>query len=185
MRKQTSVRMRPSVTACLLYASLATLALAIGCVRSNSPVTEAPSPVPTASQEQLKELTVLNKRASELYQAGKYAEALPLAQRAAELSEKALGPEHPDVATTLNNLAALYDATGQYATAEPLHQRALTILEKALGPAHPYVATMLNNLADVYRLMGAYAKAELLYQRVLAIREKALGPEHPTVGGGC
>ena len=36
--------------------------------------------------------------------------------------EKALGPEHPDVATSLNNLGTLYQNMGEYAKAEPLLQ---------------------------------------------------------------
>ena len=43
---------------------------------------------------------------------GKYAEAEPLYQRALEIREKALGPEHPDVALSLNNLAMLYMPKG-------------------------------------------------------------------------
>lgn len=35
------------------------------------------------------------------------------------ISMKALGSDHPDVATGLNNLAELYSAQGQYAPAEP------------------------------------------------------------------
>ena len=35
-------------------------------------------------------------------------DAEPLHQRALAICEKALGPEHPDVAMSLNNLAALY-----------------------------------------------------------------------------
>ncbi|HLF84140.1 MAG TPA: CHAT domain-containing protein, partial [Blastocatellia bacterium] len=107
--------------------------------------------------------------------------AEPLYQRALAFGEKALGPDHPHVATALNNLAALYRAKGDYAKAEPLYQRALAIGEKALGPDHPYVATSLNNLALLYNTKGDYAKAEPLYQRSLAIREKALGPDHPDV----
>ena len=34
--------------------------------------------------------------------------------------EKALGPDHPDVARSLNNLAVLYYEQGRYADAEPL-----------------------------------------------------------------
>ena len=41
-----------------------------------------------------------------------------------QIQEKALGPDHPDVATSLNNLALLYYNQGQYAKAEPLYQRA-------------------------------------------------------------
>ena len=44
-----------------------------------------------------------------IYQAqGRYAEAEPLHKRALAIGEKALGPEHPEVATWLNNLALLY-----------------------------------------------------------------------------
>ena len=112
---------------------------------------------------------------------GKYEEAEPLYQRALAIKEKALGPDHPDVATSLNNLALLYKAQGKYVEAEPLYQRALAIREKALGPEHPDVAKSLNNLAELYQDQGKYSEAEPLYQRSLAIKEKALGPEHPDV----
>ena len=86
-----------------------------------------------------------------LYDAqGRYAEAEPLYKRALAIREKALGPDHPDVAPSLNNLAALYDPQGQYAQAEPLYKRSQEIREKALGPNHPDVATSLNNLAVLY-----------------------------------
>jgi tetratricopeptide repeat protein len=49
-----------------------------------------------------------------LNQEGHFAEAVSLAQRALTLREGALGPKHPDVATSLNNLAALYYSTGEY-----------------------------------------------------------------------
>jgi CHAT domain-containing protein/Flp pilus assembly protein TadD len=95
--------------------------------------------------------------------------------------EKALGRDHPAVATALNNLALLYHNQGRYAEAEPLYQRSLAIREKALGRDHPYVATSLNNLAELYRSQGRYGDAEPLYQRSLAIGEKALGRNHPAV----
>ena len=97
------------------------------------------------------------------------------------IREKALGPNHPDVAQCLNNLAELSHEMGDYAKAEPLYQRAMVIREKALGANHPDVADSLNNLAMLYKTMGDYAKAESFYQRVLTIREKVLGPEHPNV----
>ena len=81
---------------------------------------------------------------------GRYAEAEPLYKRALAIREKALGPDHPDVALSLNNLAFLYDKQGRYADAEPLYKRSLAISEKALGPDHPDVATSLNNLAALY-----------------------------------
>src|SRR6202521_4695264 len=98
---------------------------------------------------QLVEAEALNKQVIELYRAGKYAEATPLAERALAIREKALGPDHPDVAQSLNNLAELYDNQGRNGETEPLYKRALAIREKALGPDHPLVAQSLNNLAGL------------------------------------
>jgi CHAT domain-containing protein/tetratricopeptide (TPR) repeat protein len=112
---------------------------------------------------------------------GRGHDAEPLDLRALAITEKALGPDHPDVATSVNNLAVLYEDQGRYAEAEPLYQRALAITEKALAPDHTDVGIQLSNLAGLYRVQGRYAEAEPLYQRALAIIEKARGPDHPDV----
>src|SRR5262245_37304235 len=67
-----------------------------------------------------------------LDRAGKFDEALPLAERELTIREKVLGPEHFEVANSLNNLAIVYSKTGSYEKAESLFQRALTIREKVL-----------------------------------------------------
>ena len=131
--------------------------------------------------DDLAEAKRLNDEVVRLYGEGKYDEAIPFAERALAIQEKALGPDHRQVATYLNNLAELYRAKGAYAKAEPLYQRALMIREKTIGPDHPEVAQSLNNLAVFYDAEADYAKAEPLYQRALAIKEKALGPDHPAV----
>jgi len=130
-----------------------------------------------------REAIELDKKAAELYRAGKYQEAIPIAEKVVQLREKLYGSDHPATADSLNKLAMLYKNMGDYAKAEPLYQRALAIREKALGPDHPTTADSLNNLAMLYKSMGDYAKAEPLYQRALAIREKALGPDHPATAG--
>jgi tetratricopeptide (TPR) repeat protein/CHAT domain-containing protein len=131
-----------------------------------------------ATAQQADEATALNTQSLKLFNEGKYSEAIPLAQRALAMREKALGPDHPDVAVSLNNLATLYNAQDRYAEAEPLFKRALAIHEKAQGPDHPDVGTSLANLAALYQDEGRYAEAEPLFRRGLAIREKALGPDH-------
>jgi tetratricopeptide (TPR) repeat protein len=79
---------------------------------------------PPAMAQQGDDADALNAQVVKLYQAGKYAEAIPIALRALALREKALGPDHADVGTSLNNLALLHQAQGRYADAEPLHKRA-------------------------------------------------------------
>jgi tetratricopeptide (TPR) repeat protein len=110
---------------------------------------------------------------------GDYAQAVPWCQQSLSVTQRRLGEDHPDVATSFNNLALLYQAQGRYAEAEPLLQRALAIWDQALGHEHPQGTIGLNNLAELYHTQGRYAEAEPLYQRVLAIREKTLGAEHP------
>jgi tetratricopeptide (TPR) repeat protein len=100
------------------------------------------------------EWDILNQEAIELYQQGKYDRAVIVAEKALEVAEANVGPNHPDVATSLNNLAALYYTQGDYAKAEPLYKRSLAIREKALGPNHPVVAISLNNLAVLYKTQG-------------------------------
>src|SRR5215831_12033172 len=103
----------------------------------------------TEKDRVLQEALKLHTESQRLSRAGKYDESRPMAERALELREKALGPEHPDVAQSLNNLAILYRLKGDNAKAEPLYQRALAIFEKALGPEHPDFARSLNNLANL------------------------------------
>jgi len=100
------------------------------------------------------------------------AEAEPLYQRAMQIREQTLGPDHLDVASSLNELAGLYLDQGQYVRAEPLFQRALQIREQTLGPDHALVARALNNLALLSWLQGRYTEAEPLYQRAMQIEEQ-------------
>ena len=123
----------------------------------------------------------LNQQVEQLYQQGRYAEAIPVAKEALRVAETTFGPNDPNTATSLDNLAVLYYVQGKYAEAEPLFIRALAIGEKTLGPDHLNVATNLYNLGALYNRQGKYAEAEPLYRRALAIQEKALGPDHPDV----
>jgi len=124
---------------------------------------------------------VLYQKFVNLYEQGRYQEAIQYAKELIPAGEKAFGKGHINVAIFMNNLAGLYRSLGDYAKAEPLYKRSLSIREKALGPDHPDVASSLNNLAILYYSLGDYAKAEPLYNRALAIFEKALGHDHPNV----
>src|SRR5262245_5570176 len=85
------------------------------------------------------DLKALNERIIALYQVGKYAEALPQAQRYVEETKRRFGVNSPQHATALNHLAALFQATNRLAEAEPLVRRALAIDEESYGPDHPTV----------------------------------------------
>ena len=58
---------------------------------------------------------------------GKFPHAEPLFKRALAISEKTLGPDHPNVATSLENLAQLYRDIGHENKAKPMEKRAAAI----------------------------------------------------------
>lgn len=86
----------------------------------------------------------LEKQVFNLYEQGRYQEAIPLAHKVLLIHEKSLGPEHPHVAGCLYNLARLHQDQGNSAEALPLFQRSLSIQEKTLGSEHLGVATCLR-----------------------------------------
>ena len=91
----------------------------------------------------------MNNLALLLQSQGDYAAARPLYERALAIREQALGPAHPDTATSLNNLAYLLWAQGDYAAARPLYERALQIVEQVLGVSHPTTNIIRANLATL------------------------------------
>jgi tetratricopeptide (TPR) repeat protein len=62
---------------------------------------------------------------------GRYDEAVKLLERGLAITEKASGPDNPDIANVLTALATAYRAQGRYDEAEPLLKRSLAITEKA------------------------------------------------------
>jgi tetratricopeptide (TPR) repeat protein len=112
---------------------------------------------------------------------GQYQESEKLLKRALELREKALNPEHLDLASSLNDLGELYWNKGKYEEAEPLYRRALSIRENALNQEHPDVAMSLNNLAALYFCQRKYEEAEPLFKRALAIYENIHESKRPNI----
>ncbi|WNG43125.1 tetratricopeptide repeat protein [Archangium minus] len=131
--------------------------------------------------EQLTEARRSVEEGVKLKAAGRYPEAALLIERALPIQEAALGPRHPDVASSLAQLGDLYVYQGFYSEAAPLFERALSIQEEALGSHHLEVAASLNLLGDLHGKLGRYSEAESLISRALAIREAALGPHHSVV----
>ncbi len=86
--------------------------------------------------------------------AGDFAGAEALLREAAALQSAALGPRHPDLASTFNNLAVACEMTHKPADAELFYRRAYAIAAAALDPTHPLVATSRDNLHDFCQTRG-------------------------------
>ncbi|HYH94922.1 tetratricopeptide repeat protein, partial [Hyalangium sp.] len=125
--------------------------------------------------------TLIGDIGATLHLKGDYTEALEHLQRALAMSEKRLGPDHPEVALRLNNVGFALAFQGDYAKALAHCRRALVIAERVLGPEHLLVASILGSMGTALAAQGDYAEALKHFQRELEMEERILGPEHPIV----
>lgn len=96
--------------------------------------------------------------------------------------KRALGKDHPEVATVLGALAKLRHVVGRNDQAEQLWRQALAIRERAFAPNDLLLATTLESLADCCAPQsGRIADAIAHRERALEIRLTTSGPGHPSV----
>jgi tetratricopeptide (TPR) repeat protein len=110
-----------------------------------------------------------------------YRRASALYREQSALLAEALGPDHPDTATSYDNVAVNLNAQGRYSEAEPLFRKALEIRERVLGPDHPDTAASYNNVAFNLTAQGRAGEAEPLYRKALEIFERVVGLDHPSI----
>lgn len=107
-----------------------------------------------------------------MMQTGRNSEAGQQMRQAMELLTSALGPEHPDVATTLHNLAMLEVITGQYTEAAKHHDRAARIYEGVFGSSHLRTGTTLADLSRALALDGEPGRAAENMIRAISILQR-------------
>ncbi len=171
-------RSKYEVMKSLFFASVITLSTFHTAIAQTTP---PPSQSDGAKSVELREASSLNAQAIELYNKGRYDEAIPLAKRALEIRERLLGAGDPLLGDALQNLGSIYSGKKNYGEALSLYKRALSIFEKALGPENARTANTLHNLGWLYYAQGNMGKAEESFQRSLAVREKVFGPNHNDV----
>lgn len=97
-------------------------------------------------------------RINALMSAGKYPEALPLAQGMVASLEKS--DNGRELAAALNNLGQIYAGQGRDDLAEPLYKRAIALIEKSHVLETPLLSAELTNLAALYQRHGRFTEAE-------------------------
>jgi CHAT domain-containing protein/tetratricopeptide (TPR) repeat protein len=134
--------------------------------------------LPAAERTRLDEAAELNARVMQLWQAGKYREALPLAEKDVAIRREVFGENHPYYASSLLRLGAQHRRLGAYAAARSYCLQSLAIDRKVLGEEHPDTALSYFCLADILLAQGKFAEAEPLARKALAIRQNVLGEDH-------
>jgi CHAT domain-containing protein/Tfp pilus assembly protein PilF len=122
-------------------------------------------------------MDALSKQEVALAKAGKFAEALPLAQQLLDMREKRLGPEHIKVADSLGDIGICYLQLSQPEQAIPALQRALALRDKLLGPLHDDTIGTLQLLAVAYDGLNDVTHAAPIEQRLLTSLEKTRGKD--------
>ncbi|XP_071149515.1 nephrocystin-3-like [Mytilus edulis] len=108
---------------------------------------------------------------------GQLNQAVSALQKALEIRETTLHPDHPIVARTHHILAGLYAQWGKFSTAEDFYKQALALYENEYGMDHPLVATELEALAQLYQRQDRHDQADPLKKRSVNIRKKQKSPK--------
>jgi CHAT domain-containing protein/tetratricopeptide (TPR) repeat protein len=165
------------------FALVAGLCCALTPALAAGPPTKAapPAAAPAAKGARPTEADPLEllRRASELFLAGKYSEAIPVSKQLIATFESMGMGDQPIQAQNYAMLGDLYRFSGDYAAAETAHRKALAMRVKAFGNEHADVAASLVNLHHLYAAQGRYDEAETLLGDALAMRERLLKPDDP------
>lgn len=114
------------------------------------------------------------ERFRELYDAGRYEEALPLALRVVELSEKSADSDY-ELPIAHNNVGATQLQLGQYASAEASYLRSLEILESTQGISSRRLIAPLTGLGNIHAAQDRHEVAAGYFLRALSVSRRADG----------
>ncbi len=113
-----------------------------------------------------------------LFAAGRYREALPLAERmVAEADSAAVSSR--DLPVALNDLAATQLRLGDFRGAEASYMRSLGLLEHSQGISSLQFLPPLAGLAAVYATQNRHELAVDFYRQALGVHRRALGLFNP------
>ena len=150
------------------------------------------------------------RQLEQLQTAGKFDDALKVAETLAKLRTKAQGANHWQTVNARWDLEAVnrvlrqgkegrddyarsfllwakaqaLESKGQFREAQGLRQKTLAIWQKVLGEDHPNTASSYNAVANNLSVQGRYSEAGEGYGKALAIYRKALGEDHPNTATG-
>lgn len=112
----------------------------------------------------------LDRYCSLLLRTGRYADAVPVAERLLKIRTAAAGGNGIAMAGARNQLALAYKLSGRVRDAIPLYEQTLKAFQGQKDLANtPVTATVMHNLAAAYATAGRVADAERLYQAGLEL----------------
>jgi tetratricopeptide (TPR) repeat protein len=136
--------------------------------------------LPAQAQAELAQEMRLDAELGQLYQRGRFRDAVPVARRLLAIRQWQLGEEDDETAIWLGVLAFFLKESGNYAAAQPLFEKALRIFRTVLGDHHPTTARGYNNLASNLGGQARYTEAQPLFEKAVLISCKVRGENDRT-----
>ena len=124
-------------------------------------------------------IQLLSTAATSLQDAGQLDTARPLLDRALDIAQEDLGPDHPSTLTTRSNLASWLGEAGQPAQAASQLRDLLDDFLRLLGPDHPETLIARGTLAYMLGRAGQPAQAADQFRDLLDDFLRLLGRDHP------
>jgi tetratricopeptide (TPR) repeat protein len=122
---------------------------------------------------------LLQRAAMYLRSRGQLREARPLAERALDLTQEALGPDNPKVGYRCDELGRVLRELGQYEAARQQLARALAIHTNAYGPDNKDVGYRHSELGLVLQELGDLSGARAEHEQALEIGTATLDRNNP------
>ncbi len=113
----------------------------------------------------------------------RYDEARALFQRAHDMLEDRLGPNHFRVIDMLDNLALVDMERREMGSARDVFEQSLKLRQDVYGDEHFSTVLPLSNLGQVHSYVGEYEQAAEYYGRAIALGTASFGSEDPQVAG--
>ena len=126
------------------------------------------------------DVTRLLRRAGEylLSRGGDPRAALPLFERAHQLSTTELNADDPETVVTTDFLASVLNTLGEHDKAGELNRQTLENRLETLGPDHPSTLRAATNHAIYLRSVHQNARAAELNEDAFSRASRSLGPDH-------
>jgi TonB family protein len=109
----------------------------------------------------------VNQQFREAFDARRYADALPLAQKVVELTEEQYGKEARALVNPLTNLGTVHYRLKDYPAAEKEYQRSVEILEKTAGTTDRQLLRPLQGLGASHFAENEYVDASVALKRAI------------------
>jgi tetratricopeptide (TPR) repeat protein len=151
-------------------ARLVLLALVAGSIAHCGPE-KTPSDADSAA-------AALHEEAVALYGAGRFAEAIPLEEKALAARRRLLGDDDPRTIVSLSSLGGLLNSTGRLDEALPLLREAVERSRRVLGPDDPQTLGAMNSTAAVHWRKGELDEAQALLRETLSGCRRVFGDDH-------